>query len=475
MRRLHGSPDQLRLVVAALVLTGVVAAVGCRPPVQGNGWNVLLVTLETTRADHLGAYGYHRDTSPALDDLAEDGVVFENAISASPRTNPSLATLMTSLYPHDHGVRNLLLPLEPEHRTLAEVLREAGYDTGAVQTHPRLVRGSGFEQGFQDYLDDVPDHPLAEQAVDVAVDWVEDRRGGRRPWFLWLHLMDPHWTYDPPAAWRESFGPEHPLPSEIYRRLRDREITIGPILYRNTMTPGQIQGFVDLYDAEIRYTDHALGRLIGALRAAGDLERTLIVVTADHGESLGENDYYFEHGAFGSDAEIHVPLFVVAPGLIPPGTRSAATVRTLDVAPTVLDVLGLETGTGFRGHTLLSGTGPGGIEREDRGAFGETGKVFHEENRVREVDGLAGKWRWLRKGRFKLVHRPRADGGADRVLYDVETDPGETEDVAGRNPDVVDRMGRELDALLAEDVRPVREYHISEEARDQLRSLGYVN
>ena len=455
-----------------LLIALAVLAPGCRPRPEGNGWNVILVTLETTRADHLGAYGYDRPTSPSLDALADDGVLFENAISASPRTNPSLATLMTSRYPHEHGVRNLLLPLEPEHRTLAEVLRDAGYDTGAVQTHPRLVRGSGFEQGFRDYDDDVPAHPLAEQAVARAIEWIAAKRGGSRPWFLWMHLMDPHWTYDPPAGWRTTFGPEHPLPSETYRRLQAREITIGPILYRNRMTPEEIGGFVDLYDAEIRYTDHALGTLVERLRASGDLDRTLIVVTADHGESLGENDYYFEHGAFGGEAEIHVPLILVAPGRLPAGVRIPATVRTLDVAPTVTDVLGIESGGSFRGYSLrplVEGT------PEDRPCFGETGKVFHEENAVREVEGLAGKWRWLRRGPFKLVHRPLADGTARRVLYDVTADTGETVDVAERYPQRFEELSAEMDALLAEDVDPVREYHISDEAHEQLRSLGYVN
>jgi len=460
---------------ARLVLVGalVLAAAACRPPVTGNRTNVLLVTFETTRADHSGAYGYPRDTTPSLDALASRGVLFENAISASPRTNPSLASLMTSLYPHDHGVRNLLLPLEPENVTLAEVLRDAGYDTGAVQTHPRLVRSSGFEQGFLDYDDDVPGHPLAEQAVDRALAWVAQRRSGGRPWFLWVHLMDPHWTYDPPEGWREPFGPEHPLPREIYRGLREREITIGPLIYDNRMRAEEVQGFVDLYDAEIRYADHMLGRLVQELGRSGDLDRTLVAVTADHGESLGENAYFFEHGAFGGEGEIHVPLVVALPGRLPAGVRVPATVRTIDVAPTILEMTGLAAAGGsFRGLSLAALVD---APMDDRSCFGETGKVFHEENRVREVEGVRGKWRWIRRGRFKLVHRPLADGTASRSLYDLASQAGETRDVAADHPEVAAALGKELDALLAEDVAPARDYHISPEAREQLRSLGYVN
>lgn len=190
----------LRALCAAAVVSALLLTTACRPEVRGNHQNVLLVTLETTRADHLGAYGYSRDTSPRLDALARGAVLFERLSTVSPRTNPSLASLMTSRFPHEHGVRNLLLPLEPENRTLAEILRASGYVTGAVQTHPRLVASSGFAQGFDTYDDAYAEHPLADQACGVARDWIDRRSRGARPWFLWLHLMDPHWTYAPPPG-----------------------------------------------------------------------------------------------------------------------------------------------------------------------------------------------------------------------------------------------------------------------------------
>ena len=459
---------------AAAVLGLALLLSGCRPALQGNGRNLLLVTLETTRADHLSLHGYGRQTSPALARFAARAAVFEAATSVSPRTNPSLATLLTSRFPHEHGVRNLLLPLEPENRTLAEVLRDAGYRTGAIQTHPRLVRGSGLEQGFSDYLDDFRDHPLADQACSKAAAWIERANRKGRPWHLWIHLMDPHWTYDPPASVRTAFAPDDPRPARLYADLAARRRTIGPVIFRNTMPPDEVAAFVALYDAEILHTDRALGALLDRLAADGTLERTVVASTADHGESLGEHDYIFEPGDLGTQAEIHVPLVLAAPAGagVTAGSRTAASVSTLDLAPTLLELLQVPTGGTFRGRSLLPVLA--GAEG-DRSCFGETDRAMHEENTRREVEGVAGKWRWIRRGPFKLMHRPRAGGTAGRALYDLAADPGETVDVSAAHREVADRLGRELEAWLSEDSGEEREYHITDEAREILRSLGYVN
>jgi arylsulfatase A-like enzyme len=457
--------------VGALLLL-LLGAGGCRKPVRGNGRNVLLVTFETTRADHLGAYGYARNTSPNLDRLAEEGVLFEHVSAVSPRTNPSLASMMTSLYPHEHGVRNLLLPIEPELWTLAEALEDAGYDTGAVQTHPRLIAASGFAQGFRHYDDEIDEDALADGACRRALEWIEGRADSGRPWFMWLHLMDPHWTYDPPDPWRTTFGPDDPRPGRFYRALQERRAELGPVIFNNTMPEDEIAAYRDFYDAEIRFTDAELGKLLGKLRAAGLEESTVVIVSADHGESLGEHDYYFEHGDFGTEPEIHIPLLLKGAG-VPEGVRVPWTVTNLDIAPTIVDLVGLEPDPDFRGTSLLPLTGRG--EGEDRACFGETGKRFHDENTLREVEGVEGKWRWLRRGRFKLFHRPRAEGPPDRVLYDLAVDPAETTDVTDGNPEIAAELGRMMDDWLAEDTGEIREYHVTPELRETLRSLGYVD
>jgi arylsulfatase A-like enzyme len=461
----------MKRIVAVLALA---LAAGCSRPVQGNGRNVVLITWETTRADHLSAYGYARKTTPRFDDWARTGALFERHHTVSPRTNPSLASLMTSSYPHQHGTRNILMPLEPENRTLAEILREAGYRTGAVQTHPRLVKHSGFEQGFDDYLDDFRAHPLAEQSLGEAWRWIERASEGDRPWFLWVHVMDPHWTYNPPERFRTAFGPDDPRPRQVYEDIAAGRRTIGPVIFQNQMPPDEIAAFVNLYDAELSYTDEALGKLLGALRGKGLDRKTLVVVTADHGESLGEQQYFFEHGDLGTQAEIHIPLAVALPGAIAEGTRIPFSTRSIDVAPTILDFVGLPADGRFRGvsvRPLLEGT-----EKADRACLGETDRSLHEEAAARrELEGIAGKRRWARLGPYKLVHIPRRGAPAQRLLFDVERDPGETTDIAPSHPEVVSDLARLLDAWMAEDVQVDRDYHISPELREALRSLGYIN
>jgi len=458
--------------LAILPLACCLAA--CRPEVRGNGWNVLLITLETTRADHLGSYGYDRDTSPAIDAVAAEGVLFEQVGAVSPRTNPSLASLMTAVYPHDHGVRNLLMPLEADNRTLAEALRDAGYRTAAVQTHPRLIASSGFAQGFDHYDDAVQSHPLADQACDAAMDWIDKASAGARPWFLWLHLMDPHWTYDPPPPWRTRFGPDDPRPAHWYREIAAGRARIGEVIFRNRMPADEVDAFVDLYDAEIRFTDHALGALLERLGRAGLAGRTLVVITADHGESLGEHDYFFEHGDFGTEPEIHIPLIVRTPDGLGRGGRVPWTVGNIDVAPTILDLVALPPEPAFRGQSLRATMRRPEVPA-DRLVFGETGHRFHDENLRRNVDGVAGKWRWARRGDFKMMHRPRPGGEAVRELYDLGQDPQESRDVAAAHPEAAADLAAALDAWLADDTHEPHELHVTPELRDVLRSLGYVD
>ncbi len=457
---------------AVLASVALLAGTSCRPPVRGDGDNVLLVTIETTRADHLGLYGYGRDTTPRLARFAAGGAVFLRHATVSPRTNPSLAALMTSTYPHENGVRNLFLPLEPENRTVAETLRAAGYLTGAIQTHPRLVAASGFAQGFDDYDDRVADHPLAGAACDAAWTWIRKHDGGSRPWFLWMHLFDPHWTYDPPSPWRSAFGPEDPRPREVYAELDAGRITNGSVIFQNRMPGDEVAAFVRYYDGEIAYTDDALGTLLDRLRDAGIDRRTIVVVTADHGESLGENQYFFEHGDLGSQPEIHIPLIVSRPGKVPAGARVAYTTSSIDVIPTILDLAGVPSEGSYRGVSLLPlARGTGG----DRACFGETDRSLHEENTRREMAGIAGKWRWLEQGRFKMVRIPHRDGSIEHRLYDLQNDPGETADASALYPEIAADFRKRLEAWVREDHGVDREYHITPELRQQLRSLGYLN
>jgi arylsulfatase A-like enzyme len=437
--------------------------------------NVLLVTMETTRADHLGAYGYSRPTSPSFDRMAARGALFESALTVSPSTNPSLASLMTSLYPHEHGVRSLLRPLDTEARTLAEILRGAGYRTGAIQTHHFMKSASGIAQGFDSYEDSFIGERRADEAARLAVRWIEGASRGGRPWFLWVHLVDPHWPYDPPAQAASLFGPPDPRTLDLYRDLSQGRVSMGSVIFRNGMSPDLVQSFVNLYDGEIRFMDDALGAILDAVDDTEAEERTIIAVTSDHGEALGEHDYYFEHGDFGTTPEIHVPLAFVAPGLVPPGVRVPSTVRSIDVAPTILELAGLPAEIQFRGLSMLPMLRGGG-GGEDRACFGEAGARYHIENNRREIEGVAGKWRWMQRGRYKLVHIPRTSRPPIRKLYDLHNDPGETTNLLIDLRGVAGWMERDLDTWLTEGRVAVGSgVRMDRATFERLKTFGYIN
>jgi arylsulfatase A-like enzyme len=462
------------LYIGLMMLCGLALA-ACEVQSAPDLPNVLLVTMETTRADHLGAYGYSRPTSPSFDRMAARGALFESALTVSPSTNPSLASLMTSLYPHEHGVRSLLRPLDPEARTLAEILRGAGYRTGAIQTHHFMKSASGIAQGFDSYEDSFIGERRADEAARLAVRWIEGASRGGRPWFLWVHLVDPHWPYDPPAQAASLFGPPDPRTLDLYRDLSQGRVSMGSVIFRNGMSPDLVQSFVNLYDGEIRFMDDALGAIVDAVDDTEAEERTIIAVTSDHGEALGEHDYYFEHGDFGTTPEIHVPLAFVAPGLVPPGVRVPSTVRSIDVAPTILELAGLPAEIQFRGLSMLPMLRGGG-GGEDRACFGEAGARYHIENNRREIEGVAGKWRWMQRGRYKLVHIPRTSRPPIRKLYDLRNDPGETTNLLIDLRGVAGWMERDLDTWLTEGRLAVGSGARMDRATfERLKTFGYIN
>jgi hypothetical protein len=287
---------------AALVL---LAAVAAGPPA-----NLLLVTIDTLRADHLHAYGYAIDTA-ATDGLARAGVVVEDATVQAPQTRPSHASLLTGRYPYEHRIRdNFSPPLDPSTPTLATLLRARGYDTAAFIGSIVLAASSGLDRGFAVYDDpfSAPNASAAqgeerrgEDVVSSALAWLGKQRTG--PFFAWVHLYDPHAPYEPPERYRKRY-------------------------------PGRP------YDGEVAYADAQLGRLLDFLERQGLQGRTLVVVTSDHGEGLGDHGEE-EHMMFLYDSTLHVPLLLSWPGVLPAGARVKGQLRSIDVMPTVLDLLGV--------------------------------------------------------------------------------------------------------------------------------------
>lgn len=451
-------------------------------PGDGGRPNVLLITVDTLRPDHLGCYGYKRATSPSIDVLARHGVLFRRAVTAAGRTVQSFPSILTGVYPMVHGLRyeGQDQAIVGKQATLTRVLKESGYATFAVTEGLNVGLEGGFDlydpdlyldsQGRKVYLPARNDH----EATLKATPWLKARKADAPPFFLWMRYTAPHWPYDPPAPYAEMFDGDYHGPHTFNDEPRPGEER-GDIVFGITRLPARsVEHAVAHYDGEVAYADRAIGDLLKVLEAKGQLDRTIVILTADHGESLGEHDYFFEHGAYLYDQTVRVPLILCAPGRLPAGRVVGGQARTIDIVPTVLDLLGLKAPPGLQGRSLVP-LARGEASAPAPPAYSEAGRNFYRENPRQYLGGVAGKWRMVSTDRYKLILIPR-DPVALWELYDLEADPGETKNIVAERPDVASGLKTTLMGLLATD--PMREDReeppIPKDLQEQLRSLGYV-
>jgi arylsulfatase A-like enzyme len=425
-----------------------------QPAAPRNGKpNLLLIGFDTLRADALGAWGRDPSLTPSLDHLAEESDVWLDAFSSFNVTNPSFVSIFTGLYGKNHGVYDLQTPLPRSHVTLAELLAKSGYETLALISASHLGdHNSGLAQGFAE-VSTATEHYAAEMPVDLTMDWLAARAGKPRPFFIWLHLFDPHTPHTPPQPYALGFRPAAAAglsPVRAWRTFRQPEP-------RGFAEP-VLGGDRDLYDGEVAYLDRQAGRLLDFLASRGLLENTVVAVVADHGENLGEHGIRFRHvGLF--DTTTHVPLMIRWPGREREGRRIAGLVQTIDLFPTLLAAAGLQApkqdGTELR---ELTGEGRGGR----RAVFSEHAGRLGVSVRTREYRyGLnQGNDRFLPDGPY---------------LYDLKADPGETQNLAGRGLAVERELNRLLLRWLADRRRsPNPETRdLTEEEEMKLRALGY--
>ncbi len=443
------------------VVLGILLAGACTDEARPRPQNVLLITVDTLRADHLSCYGYERETSPHIDRLAADGLRFTHAQSPRAKTNPAIATLLTGLYPHAHGVRDVATPLSSELPTFAEVLRAHGWETEAIVGNYVLRREhSGLARGFQLWFeelpqtrgvppDDVPER-TAESLTDAALARFDlsppcgVRMGAlassEAPWFLWLHYMDPHGLYDPPAE-HAIFRSDVPLPVDDgpgAPGARPPRIATYNVPAEAWLPDGRIDAarVIDRYDGEIHFVDAQIGRLLFELRQNGLLDDTWVVLTADHGESFGEMRYWFEHGAYAHEATCRVPLIVHPPLAMrsrpAPGVRDAD-IALADIAPTLLKLLGIDGGLARAGDVRGSSRAK---------VFARDDTISHpvySEKVDASVEDRAVQTKAVRMGDWKLVQRWVARSGELSLLaeelYDLARDPAEERDLAGVVPE----------------------------------------
>jgi arylsulfatase A-like enzyme len=484
MKRLPGRPWIGIRVLVALSCAGLLA---CETAETEPRWNALILVPDTVRADHLSSNGYPRSTSPALDALAREGANFSQAITVAPRTWQSFAAILTGLYPPHHGVRFLFDdPLSAETPTLATLLRERGYETIAFDSLPfleRITGGVGFDEYVQASLD--PRRSLDEVLIDRASEWIS--RDRRAPFFVFVRMIGAHWPYER-NEWTEAFeaceAHDHRFNEGTYGtgppgrgkrgvRLTDRDARREQI-WTVDFDEAALEHMIAHYDAKIRATDALIGRLIERLRTSGALDDTLVVVSSDHGESFGEHGY-LQHGPRVDDAVMRVPLIIRLPQHHPssrPGRVIDELVRAIDIAPTVLDALGVPVPDTMDGVTLLPAIR--GESVPELWAYGESGRSFRGLDPERHLPGVAGKHRMVRTARFKLVFVPGPDGGEFR-LFDLEDDPGERRDVAAKHSDAVNELRALLASVMADDVSPSRDRSLTADEIETLRALGYAD
>lgn len=471
----------LAVALLSVALPGCGAA-GPSSRSAGPRLNVLLLTVDTLRPDHLGCMGYARRTSPNIDALAARGVIFRQAITAAGRTVQSFPSIMTGVYPYVHGLRSegqSTLVLEGR-QTLTRVLHDHGYDSFAVTEGLNVGLHHGFDmydpeiyldqQGKKVYLPTRDDREASRKAVN----WLRGRRDTSRPFFLWMRYNAPHWPYQAPPPFGEMFDPDY-HGSHTFNQGQKPDHRRGDIIFGQTRLPArEVEHAVAHYDGEVAYADQAIGDLLQAVQKMGGTGRTLVVLTADHGESLGEHDYFFEHGAYLYEPLVRVPLIIVAPGVLPAGRTISTLVRTIDIMPTVIDLVGLPIPDGVQGRSLLPL-----MRGEDHApaplAYCESGRNYFKEDPKQFVPGTAGRWRMMRSERFKLILIPR-DPEPIWELYDLQADPDETTNVLDRYPDEAAPLRQALlDALSHDPGRDDRsEGEVPGDLREKLRSLGYI-
>lgn len=425
-----------------LVLIGVVAfALACffagyikYNPSWGR-YNVLVITGDTLRSDHLGCYGYKNIRTPVIDELARNGVRFADVISSVPLTLPSHANIFTSTYPPFNQVRdNGNNKLDDSALTLAEIFKNRGYETAAFVSTYVLNGRFGLNQGFEVY-DDVREdqnpkvvirHMDGERTADktttAAIGWL--RRRSPKPFFMWVHYYDPHSTYNPPLPFREKYK-DNP------------------------------------YDGEIAFMDSQIGRLLNEFKRQGILEKTLIVFASDHGEGLGEHKES-GHAVFVYDTTLKVPLIFIAPKLFPKNKVIRGQARLADVAPTILDLLNVRKPKTFQGKSLASYI-KGKKEFDGLDAYSES---LYANNHYKWSPLLAYRtreWKYIRSSKPELYH--------------ITEDPNELVNLADARPDIADNLDLRLKEFLLEvssaDAKDTS-VEMDEATREKLMSLGYI-
>ena len=432
--------------------------------------NVILITADTLRADYLHCYGNNRIGTPNIDKLAREGILFRNCFCQSTTTNPSHASILTSLYPKDHRVYLNTDYLPEDVRMISEYMRDAGFNTVGAVSAPHLnPEVSGFGRGFSTFISCQGPQATASQTNQNVLSWL--RENSRSKFFMWLHYFDPHTPYTPPTAFGQGYyegdprDPRHTSMAEVaYPRRWEKNAALMEWLKGVT----DIQFPIAQYMGEISYLDAQIGAVIAALYDQGVQGNTMIIFTSDHGEALGEHHIYFAHAGL-YEATVRVPLIVWYPSSLQPDTIDSY-VMGIDIMPTILDSCGVEVQASIRGRTLLS------LVRGATEAIHDW--VFCEHVANNQAMMRNKKWKYIKSLKNWRFNERFIITEGNRELYDLESDPGELNNCANDYPALEKELDEELVAWLEKTPPrrgPMAKPPVSEEVKENLRALGYTD
>jgi choline-sulfatase len=467
LRYLFGSKG--KIIVLLLLLLGVFLLPSyagrnelVRHDVGCGGCNVIVIVIDAARWDHFGVYGYSKNTTPNIDKLAEKSFVFENAISQATWTKPSVASIFTSFYPSRHnvdlysynikdGVISNILP--NSFTTLAEVLKHEGYATYGLVWNGWVGPELNFNQGFDEYSVLGPDEYMTNKLVDLLNNTKYDK-----PFFVYLHYMGSHAPYVPPERFRQMFV------ERGYEFVNTSEKHQADYLLMN-LSRGQLDYIKSQYDGKIASSDSQVGEVVNSLAVRGLLNRTIVIVTADHGEEFFDHEGCFGHGWSPYDTLVRVPLIVWIPGVGNGSFHVSSQVRLIDLMPTIVNLTGGIVPEGLDGLSV--------VPLMEGGAMNLTA---YSEMSERLIDGEVFKTLAVREGRWKFMY---GVNGAKEHLFDLQSDPYEKSDVAGYD-DLKQKFRKEVldyynrNTLLWESISDKNVTSLGNETLDQLRSLGYL-
>jgi arylsulfatase len=427
--------------------------------------SVLLITVDTLRPDHLGCYGYSKNTSPNIDQLAAESLLFENCLSHAPETRHSFASILSGFLPHETKIT--LSPRLPKAvKTLSEILQRQGYKTAAVVSNYVLQKKIGWAQGFTIYDDTMNERELvrrwpekiAEHTTTRAIELL--RQFHKKQLFMWVHYQDPHGPYAPPSRFALLFRELNKKPRNLIvnRSFSGRG---GIPSYQVLGANRDFYHYVSQYDGEIRYQDDHLKRLIDELKNAGLYDEALIIFSSDHGEGMGEHNYYFAHGENLYSSLTHVPLIIKYGNEL--SGRRTDFVQHIDLVPTILKILGLKVDSRFRGRDLRT-----------QGLRGR--EIFSEMSLPRGWGGILMQFSLVIDG-LKLIYTPQRD---QYQLFNLKTDPYETSNLFtdDKHRGQAENLKVRLNRIRKEDFLGLRVRgrapKYTDEELEKLKSLGYT-